>query len=188
MLLELLMKRILVKSDNGLCKGKIVETEAYMGPMDKAAHSYNNRRTKRNEVMYGKPGFSYVYFIYGLYYCMNAVVREEEVPQGVLIRAAEPLAGFNEMSFRRFKKSYDDLTNREKINITNGPAKLCSAMGIGRELNGLDLLGNTIYIEEGEKESFDVVTTKRIGIDYAEEAKDFPWRFYIKDNKYVSKK
>lgn len=185
---ELLGKVLVVKYDNAVCKGKIVEVEAYMGPMDKAAHSYNNRRTKRTEIMYGKPGFSYVYFIYGLYYCMNVVTREEGIPQAVLIRGVEPLAGFNEMSFRRFKKSYDDLTNKEKINITNGPSKLCSAMGIGREFNALDLLGDTIYIEEGEKESFNIVTAKRIGIDYAEEAKDYLWRFYIKNNKYVSKK
>lgn len=185
---ELLGKVLVVNNNNILCKGKIVEVEAYMGPMDKAAHSYNNRRTKRTEIMYGKPGFSYVYFIYGLYYCMNVVTREEGVPQAVLIRAVEPIAGFEDMSLRRFKKAYSELSNREKINITNGPSKLCSAMGIGRELNGLDLLGDIIYIEDGKEENFKMVTAKRVGIDYAEEAKDYPWRFYIEDNKYVSKK
>lgn len=185
---ELLGKILVVNKDNKICKGKIVEVEAYMGFMDKAAHSYNNRRTKRTEVMYGKPGFSYVYFIYGLYYCMNVVTREEGVPQAVLIRAVEPLEDIEVMSFRRFKKGYDNLSNREKINITNGPSKLCMAMGIDKDLNSLDLLEDDIFIEEDIKENFEISTSKRIGIDYAEEAKDYPWRFYIKGNKYVSKK
>ncbi|WP_027623626.1 DNA-3-methyladenine glycosylase [Clostridium lundense] len=183
-----LLGKVLVTKENGIvCKGKIVEVEAYMGIEDKAAHSYGGRKTKRVEVMYGDPGFAYVYFIYGLYYCMNVVTREKGVPQAVLIRALEPIEGFDVISNRRFKKNYDELTKREKINLTNGPSKLCAAMNIDKLLNAEDLCGEVIYIEEGEKEDFQIVESKRIGIDYAEEAKDYLWRFYIEGNKYVSK-
>lgn len=184
---ELLGKVLVTKENDVVCKGKIVEVEAYMGPEDKAAHSYGGRRTKRVEVMYGEPGFAYVFIIYGLHYCMNTVTREKGVPQAVLIRALEPVQGLDVMSNRRFKKNYDELTKKEKINLTNGPSKLCAAMNIDKSLNAEDLCGEIIYIEEGEKENFKIGVSKRIGIDYAEEAKDFPWRFFIEDNVYVSK-
>lgn len=184
---ELLGKVLVTKEMDVVCKGKIVEVEAYMGPEDKAAHSYGGRRTKRVEVMYGEPGFAYVFIIYGLHYCMNTVTREKGVPQAVLIRALEPVEGLDIMSNRRFKKNYDELTKRERINLTNGPAKLCAAMNIDKSLNAEDLCGEIIYIEEGEKENFDTGVSKRIGVDYAEEAKDYPWRFFIEGNAYVSK-
>ncbi|PRR78667.1 3-methyladenine DNA glycosylase [Clostridium liquoris] len=184
---ELLGKVLVTKEMDAVCKGKIVEVEAYMGPEDKAAHSYGGRRTKRVEVMYGEPGFAYVFIIYGLHYCMNTVTREKGVPQAVLIRALEPIKGLDMMSNRRFKKNYDKLTKKEKINLTNGPAKLCSAMNIDKSLNAEDLCGETIYIEEGGKENFDTGVSKRIGVDYAGEAKDYPWRFFIEGNAYVSK-
>lgn len=184
---ELLGKVLVTKENDEICKGKIVEVEAYMGPEDKAAHSYGGRRTKRVEVMYGEPGFAYVFIIYGLHYCMNTVTREKGVPQAVLIRALEPVQGLDVMSNRRFKKNYDELTKKEKINLTNGPSKLCAAMNIDKTLNAQDLCGEIIYVEEEEKENFKIGVSKRIGIDYAEEAKDFPWRFFIEDNVYVSK-
>ena len=184
---ELLGKVLVTKEMDAVCKGKIVEVEAYMGPEDKAAHSYGGRRTKRVEVMYGEPGFAYVFIIYGLHYCMNTVTREKGVPQAVLIRALEPIKGLDMMSNRRFKKNYDKLTKKEKINLTNGPAKLCSAMNIDKSLNAEDLCGETIYIEEGGKENFDTGVSKRIGVEYAGEAKDYPWRFFIEGNAYVSK-
>ena len=184
---ELLGKVLVTKEMDAVCKGKIVEVEAYMGPEDKAAHSYGGRRTKRVEVMYGEPGFAYVFIIYGLHYCMNTVTREKGVPQAVLIRALEPIKGLDMMSNRRFKKNYDKLTKKEKINLTNGPAKLCSAMNIDKSLNAEDLCGETNYIEEGGKENFDTGVSKRIGVDYAGEAKDYPWRFFIEGNAYVSK-
>jgi DNA-3-methyladenine glycosylase len=169
--------------------GKIVEVEAYMGPMDKAAHSYNNRRTERVEVMYGGPGFAYVYIIYGMYNCMNIVVEQPGKPQAILLRALEPCEGFETMSRFRFNKSYDKLSKRERLGLTNGPGKLCKALNIDRTHNGEDLCGDKLYLLEGNNEEpFEMISTTRINIDYAEEAKDFPWRFYIKNNPYVSKK
>lgn len=168
--------------------GKIVEVEAYMGPMDKAAHSYNNRRTERNEVMYGPPGFAYVYIIYGMYNCMNVVVEQPGKPQAILIRALEPTRGMENMAENRYKKEYDMLSKREIIGLTSGPGKLCIALSIDREQNGEDLCGEKLYILEHEKEeAFEIAATTRINIDYAEEAKDYLWRFYIKGNPYVSK-
>lgn len=184
---ELLGKNLVTVENNIITSGKIVEVEAYMGLQDKAAHSYGGRRTKRVEVMYGKPGVAYVYFIYGLYYCMNVVSREEGIAQAVLIRAVEPLEGKEVMSKRRFNKNYDELKKREIINLTSGPSKLCMALNIDKSMNGDDLLGDRIYIEEGNKQEFEIEESSRIGIDYAEEAKDYPWRFFISGNPYVSK-
>lgn len=167
---------------------KIVEAEAYMGIEDKAAHSYGGRRTPRVEVMYGNPGFSYVFMIYGMHYCFNVVTKEPGIPQAVLIRAAEPLEGTEWMAQRRFGKSYAELTKHQRRGLANGPGKLCSALSIDKSCNGMDLCGDTIYFEEGNREKFSIRSTKRIGIDYAEEAVEFPWRFYIKDNEYVSVK
>lgn len=184
---DLLGKNLVTVENNIITSGKIVEVEAYMGLEDKAAHSYGGRRTKRVEVMYGKPGVAYVYFIYGLYYCMNVVAREEGIAQAVLIRAVEPLQGKEIMSKRRFNKNYDELKKRDIINLTSGPSKLCMAFNIDRSMNGEDLLGDRIYIEEGNKEEFQIGESSRIGIDYAEEAKHYPWRFFVSGNPYVSK-
>ena len=159
-----------------------------MGITDKAAHAYGGKRTPRVEVMYGRPGFSYVFMIYGMYYCFNTVTREEGNPQAVLIRAVEPIEGFDLMSQNRFKKAYNQLTKSQIKNLTNGPGKLCRALLIDKNLNREDLCGDKLYIEEGENEEFNIISSKRVGIDYAEEAKDYPWRFYIEGNKYVSVK
>ncbi len=184
-----LLGKILVHNINGnILKGKIVETEAYMGITDKGAHSYGGRRTKRVEIMYGPPGRAYIYFIYGMYYCLNAVTQKEGIPEAVLIRALEPLEGHDIMALNRFNKEYKDLTSTQITNLTNGPGKLCMAMGIDKKLNGSMLSGDTFYIEEGNNDKFDIIKTKRIGIDYAEEAKDFLLRFYIKGSPFVSKK
>ena len=184
-----LLGKIIVHEINGQkVSAKIVESEAYMGVTDKAAHSYGGRRTSRVEIMYGKPGFSYVFIIYGMYYCFNTVTREEGTPQAVLIRAVEPIEGINIMAQNRFKKSYDELTKSQIKNLTNGPGKLCNALLIDKSLNGEDLCSNKLYIKEGESEKFNIISSKRVGIDYAEEAKDYLWRFYIEDNKYVSVK
>lgn len=185
---ELLGKIIVHKVNGQKLSAKIVETEAYMGITDKAAHSYGGRRTSRVEVMYGKPGVSYVFIIYGMYYCFNTVTREEGTPQAVLIRAAEPIEGIDLMAQNRFKKSYNELTKSQIKNLTNGPGKLCGALLIDKSLNGEDLCGDKLYIEEMESENFNIVSSKRINIDYAEEAKDYLWRFYIEGNKYVSVK
>ena len=185
---ELLGKVLVHEIEGQKISARIVETEAYMGVVDKAAHSYNGKRTPRVEVMYGDPGYSYVFMIYGLHCCFNVVVNEKEIPQAILVRAVEPIHGMEWMAQKRFGKTYEQLTKSQRKSLTNGPGKLCGALSIDRNLNGLDLCDDVVYIEEGESEVFNIVTTKRIGIDYAGEAKDFPWRFYIEGNEYVSVK
>lgn len=184
---ELLGKYLVHEYDNVKLISKIVEVEAYMGVIDKAAHSYGGRRTKRTEVMYMEGGYAYVYQIYGMYYCMNVVTSEVDNPQAVLIRAIEPVEGIDIMSKNRYGIEYEKLSNYQKKNITNGPGKLCMAMNINKKLNGEDLCKNRLYILDN-KEDFSIVSSKRINIDYAEEARDYLWRFYIEGNKYVSKK
>lgn len=183
---ELLGKVLVYENGGQKISAKIVETEAYMGIEDKAAHSYGGRRTPRVEVMYGGPGVAYIFLIYGLHCCFNIVTNEADIPQAVLIRAVEPVEGRECMAQRRFGTSYEQLTKSQRKGLTNGPGKLCGALSIDRNVNGEDLCGNNLYLEEGEDQEFSIVTTKRVGIDYSEEAKDYPWRFYIKDNEYVS--
>lgn len=183
---ELLGKVLVYESGGQKISAKIVETEAYMGIEDKAAHSYGGRRTPRVEVMYGGPGVAYIFLIYGLHCCFNIVTNEADIPQAVLIRAVEPVEGRECMAQRRFGTSYEQLTKSQRKGLTNGPGKLCGALSIDRNVNGEDLCGNNLYLEEGEDQEFSIVTTKRVGIDYSEEARDYPWRFYIKDNEYVS--
>lgn len=186
---DLLGKVLVREVDGKVLKGKIVETESYVGAIDKACHAYNGRRTKRTEILYSDCGVSYVYFIYGLYHCFNIVTNEKEVAEAVLIRAIEPLNELEYISQVRYKKKFDELTKVQIKNLTNGPSKLCLAYLIDKDLNGDKLYEKgKIYLEESEENDFEIVKTKRIGIDYAEEAKDFLWRFYIKDNDFVSKK
>ena len=185
---ELLGKVLVHEIAGEKISAKIVEAEAYMGIEDKAAHSYGGRRTPRVEVMYGGPGFSYVFMIYGIYHCFNIITREEGNPQAVLIRAVEPVGGFDLLAQNRFKKSYNQLNKSQITGLTNGPGKLCQALLIDKSLNGEDLCGSKLYVEEGKKDDFGIIETKRVGIDYAGEAKDYLWRFYIEGNKYVSVK
>lgn len=184
---ELLGKYIVHKVDGKELIGKIIEAEAYKGATDKAAHSYQNRRTNRTEVMFGPPGYAYVFLIYGMYPCMNIVTEEEGNPCAVLLRSIEPIKGLEDMSKRRFNRAYDELSKSQRINISNGPGKLCMAMDITLKDYGLDLCENELFICEGDEENtLEIVEDKRVNIDYAEEAADFLWRFYIKDNPYVS--
>lgn len=185
---ELLGKILVHKVEGKTLKGKIVETEAYMGNIDKASHAYNGRRTARTEPLYGEAGISYVYFIYGKYYCFNIITNKKDVAQGVLIRAVEPLENQDYMAHLRFNKNYDQLTKREIKNLTNGPSKLCLALNITKENNFEDLIDSENLYVEDNNEKIEIVKAKRIGIDYAEEAKDFLWRYYIKDNEFISKK
>ena len=186
---ELLGKMIVHELNGVKIKGRIIETEAYIGPIDKACHAYGEKRTPRTEPLYGKPGTAYVYFIYGMYHCFNVITKEEGSPEGVLIRAVEPIEGLEEMSKQRFVKSYSELTKAQIRNLTSGPSKLCIAFNINKECNKKDLCASNLYIEEPQgTDKFHIVKTKRIGIDYAEEAKDFLWRFYVKDNPWVSAK
>jgi DNA-3-methyladenine glycosylase len=185
---ELLGKILIHEISGKKVSGKIVEVEAYMGTLDKAAHSYSGKLTPRTEPMYGKPGFAYVYFIYGMYYCFNIVTREEGRAEAILVRALEPVEGLEYMFYNRYKKPYEDLTKYQVKNLVNGPGKLCNAMGIDKTLNKEDLCGDKLYIEEGTKDKFIIKTAKRVGIDYAEEAKEYLWRFYIDGNPNVSAK
>ncbi|MGF7060482.1 DNA-3-methyladenine glycosylase [Brassicibacter mesophilus] len=183
---DLLGKYLVYDTNTEKLVAKIVETEAYMGFKDKAAHTYNGRRTPRTEVMYGEEGHAYVYIIYGMYNCFNVVAAEKEIAQAVLVRALEPVEGLGKMALNRFDIPLNQLKNKQVIGLTNGPGKLCQAFEITREMNGEDLTGDKLYICYGKEEKFEIVESKRIGIDYAEEAKDYLWRYYIKGNKYVS--
>ncbi|WP_315079108.1 DNA-3-methyladenine glycosylase [uncultured Clostridium sp.] len=184
-----LLGKILVREIDGvILRGKIVETEAYIGLIDKASHAYNGRRTERTEPLFKEGGIAYVYFIYGLYHCFNVISGENDDGQGVLIRALEPLDNFEYISLKRFNKKFEELSIVKKRELTNGPSKLCMAFGIDKKDNYKVLYEKgDLYIEDSY-DNHEIVETTRIGIDYAEEAIDFPWRFYIKDNKYVSKK
>jgi DNA-3-methyladenine glycosylase len=177
---SLLGKILLHDAPEGITVGRIVETEAYLGPEDQAAHSSGGRRTARNEVMYGEKGHAYVYFIYGMYFCFNITTGIFlGKPEAVLLRALEPISGQDIMIKRR----------GTKINLTNGPSKLCIAMGITKLQNKFDLTSSSIYIEDAKQISnFEIVETTRVGVDYAGEWKNKPWRFYIKGNSFVSLK
>ena len=186
---DLLGKVLVREVDGKILKGKIVETEAYIGLIDKACHAYNGRRTKRTEVLYEDAGVSYIYFIYGLYHCFNVVTNKKDIAEAVLIRAIEPINELDYISNIRYNKRYNELTKAQSKNLTNGPSKLCLAYLLNKDLNAVKLYEEgTVYITDDNNEDFEIVESKRIGIDYAEEAKDFLWRFYIKDNIYVSKK
>jgi DNA-3-methyladenine glycosylase len=177
---ELLGKLLVVPTAHGKrVSGIIVEAEAYRGPQDRAAHSYGGRRTKRTEPMYGIGGTAYVFFVYGMYYQFNVVTNAADTPHAVLIRALEPIEGIELMRKRRH--------GQPDHNLTNGPGKLCIALGVDRKLDGADLLGNKVWLEEATKiPRAQIASGPRIGIDYAQEWKDKPWRFWIKDNPYVS--
>jgi DNA-3-methyladenine glycosylase len=181
---DLLGKILVHESNQGKTAGRIVETEAYRGPEDKAAHSSGGRRTPRNEVMFGEKGHAYIYFIYGMYYCFNVTAGHVPgKPEAVLIRALEPVAGQDIMAKRR------GVRQAKATNLTNGPSKLCMAMDISKSQNKTDLTSPPLYIKNAPpvpKE--DIVETTRIGVDYADEWKNHPWRFYIKRNIFVSAK
>lgn len=178
---DLLGKKLVVPQPNGRrVAGIIVETEAYRGPEDRASHAYGGRRTNRTETMYGIGGTAYVYFVYGMYYQFNVVTNVENTPHAVLVRGLEPVEGIDVMRRRR--------KGRSEYELTSGPGRLCIAMGIDRQLDKADLLGDDVWLEEGIPVSpRDRARGPRIGIDYAEEWVMKPWRFWIKDNPFVSR-
>jgi len=171
-------KLLVHRTRQGLVGGRIVETEAYRGPEDRAAHSYAGRRTARTEVMFGPPGYAYVFFVYGMHYQFNVVTTKDGAPHAVLVRAIEPLLGVELMTKRRNLPA----TARE---LTNGPGKLCQALGIGREQYGLDLCGSELFLAEGP--SVRSARSARIGIDYAGDWAEKPWRFFDPKSRYVSR-
>jgi DNA-3-methyladenine glycosylase len=163
-------------TDEGVTRGRIVETEAYLGPDDPACHAVAGL-TARTEHLFGPPGNAYVYFIYGMYWCFNAVTRERGHGAAVLVRAVHPLAGVELMRRRRPKAKKDR-------DLTNGPGKLCLAMGIVGSMSGASLRDGPIVIREGQPVSDDdVVVTPRVGIT---QAADWPLRYLVRDDPYVS--
>ena len=172
-----LLGKFLFSNINGkLCGGIITETEAYAGITDKASHAYGNRRTKRTEVMYKNGGRSYVYFTYGMHHLFNIVTSKEGNPHAILIRAFFPTHGLETISRRRKM----DINNK---NITNGPAKLCRALGITLAQNDILLNGNIIWLEDrGFRPcQSDIVSGPRIGVDYAGDDAALPYRFFINE-------
>lgn len=171
--------KILVhEGPEGRVCGRIVEAEAYRGPQDRAAHSFGGRRTPRTEVMFGRPGHAYVFFVYGMHWHFNLVTTAAGAPEAVLVRAVEPLEGVELMARRRGLSP----ARRE---LTNGPGKLCQAFAIDRRLYGVDLTKGPLYLSDGP--TVKVATSERIGVDYAGEWARKPWRFYDPSSPFVSR-
>jgi DNA-3-methyladenine glycosylase len=176
---QLLGKYLVRKHPDGKTVGRIVETEAYVGPHDLACHAARGR-TARTEIMFGRPGHAYVYFIYGMYHCLNIVTEEIDHASAVLIRALEPVEGIDLMKKRR--------RSEELRNLANGPGKLCLALAIDKALNGADMCGgNVLYVEDRGEAKLKISATPRIGVDYAGKWKDKPWRFLVRGSEFVSK-
>ena len=172
---QLIGKLLVRKMDGQTLSAIICETEAYTGFSDKACHSYKGK-SERTQVMFEQGGRAYVYLIYGMYNCFNITTREEGVPEAVLIRAACPVEGMEQMTALRQRKKQIKSLNEK--NLLSGPGRLCDGMGITREQNGVLLTGEELYICEGiQLPEQQIAATKRINIDYAEEAKDFLYRF-----------
>ena len=202
-LAEKLIGKTLVHIVNGTVLAAVItETEAYMGVIDRASHAYGGRRTARTETMYLKGGHAYVYLIYGIYSCMNITANEDGNPEAVLIRGGYPIAGEEEMyrtylaRGRRRKavpKAFDELSRKEIFSFTNGPGKLCTAMSIDRSLDKLDMvfedsvnadfLSHNFFVQDDGFCAAEIVRSPRIGIDYAGEAAEYPWRFTVKEEK-----
>ncbi|MBR3059047.1 MAG: DNA-3-methyladenine glycosylase [Oscillospiraceae bacterium] len=172
-----LLGQILV---HGETAGRIVETEAYLGAADRACHAWGGRRSPRLEPLYGPPGHAYIYMIYGMYHCLNVVTKQPGQPECVLIRALEPLAGLELMAARSGRGRPEQLCA--------GPGRLCRAMGLDRSLSGVSLLSGDFFLAEGVSIPGKLIlSSPRIGVDYAEEDKDRPWRYCVKGSPYVSR-
>lgn len=186
-----LLGKFLVRMWNGqplVCR--IVETEAYVGAIDKAAHAYGYHKTPRNAVMFGPAGHAYIYLIYGMHCCLNFVTEPEGEPAAILIRGGEARGNLDSLAENRFHCKASELTAYQKKNLLNGPGKLCAALNIDRGLNGLPWGSPELFLCDslsdaglppcpGDELPPDVKCGKRVGIDYAGEAADFPWRFYV---------
>ncbi len=187
---ELAGKYLIRQYEEILLAVRITETEAYVGRMDKACHAYQYRRTDRNQVLFAPPGTVYVYLIYGMHCCLNFVTEREGEPSAVLIRGAEPRYGMDIIAENRFGCRAENMNAYQRKNFLNGPGKLCKGLKIDRELNGLSYGSPQLFICEKlsdlgipdwpqDENPVHIVAGKRIGIDYAEEAADFPWRFRL---------
>ena len=178
---ELLGKILVTNFEGILTSCRIVETEAYVGLTDKAAHSYAGKRTLRNEHMYSNAATVYIYVCYGMHQMFNVVTNENEIPDAVLIRAAEPLQGIETMLLRTGKKSLDNT-------LTKGPGNIGKALGMHKKYSGLNLTADTIFfVADNFKINEDQIgISPRIGVNYAGKDALLPYRFYVKGNKYVS--
>ena len=178
---KLLGKQLWTNFNHQLCSGIIVEVEAYCGATDRACHAFPDKRTPRTQIMYAPGGVAYVYLVYGMHHLFNIVTNVEGRADAVLIRAIEPLVGEEVMKERR------QLNQNNKI-LTGGPARLTQALGITLEHNKTSLQSSQIWLAEGKKYTdSQIITSSRIGVEYAGADALLPWRFHIKDNKYVSK-
>ena len=180
---ELLGKHLVrVLPDGTPLVGRITETEAYVGRMDKACHAYNYKRTARTETLFAPPGTAYIYLIYGMYHCLNFVTEPENEPCAVLIRAIQPVENGDGMAQHRFGRKMEEMTAYQRKNFLNGPGKVCRGLVLTREQNGLDLTrpDGGLYVCDGPAPAA-IRGGKRIGIDYAEEAIHFPWRFWTEE-------
>lgn len=177
---DLLGKIIVTKFDGIYTAGRIVETEAYAGIIDKASHAYNNRRTNRTEVMFGKGGVSYVYLCYGIHHLFNVVCNIKDNPDAVLIRGIEPVEGMGAMLKRFNKQKFDSAIGR-------GPGNASKALGIYTQHTGLSLQSKELFIADDGTAGFDIAVSKRIGVDYAAEHALWLYRFFIHGNPHVSK-
>lgn len=179
---KLLLGKVLCTNIDGIVtKGKIVETEAYSGFNDKASHANGHKKTKRNAVMFGPGGHAYVYLCYGIHHLFNVVTNVKGSAEAVLIRAIEPIDGIEMMMQRRNM-------HRPEKRLTAGPGVLSQALGIQTNLYGEALDGEKVWIENNDEIDVPlIVTTTRIGVEYAEEDALKPWRFYIKENPWVSR-
>jgi len=178
---ELLGKYLVRVVDGQTLTVRLTETEAYIGRLDKACHAYGYKRTRRTETLFAPPATAYVYLIYGMYDCLNLVTEPEGEPAAVLIRAAEPVspADADAIAVKRFGCTAGEMSPYQKKNFLNGPGKLCKGLSITRAQNGLSLLGDELYVLDSGERPKNIHVGKRIGIDYAEEAVDLPWRFYL---------
>ena len=167
--------------------GRITETEAYIGRCDKACHAYGYHKTPRNAPMFLGPGHAYIYLIYGMHHCLNLVTEPEGEPAAVLIRALEPIAG--EETIRRLRYGDKPMTPYRTAHLLDGPGKVCRGLGLTTAENGMDLTGQTLFVctapadvglADPPPQREIIVSGPRIGVDYAEEARDFPWRFQLK--------
>lgn len=187
---ELLGKYIVRLRDGQPLALRICETEAYIGPIDKACHAYNYRRTPRTETLFAAPGTVYLYLIYGMHHCLNFVTEAEGEPCAVLIRGGLPRGDVELLARQRYGKGLGELSSYQKKNFLNGPGKLCKALDLTRAENGLSLPQRDLFVcddlaplglwaPEEDRLPFTVRTGERIGIDYAQEAIHFPWRYWF---------
>lgn len=185
---QLLGKYLVRRLEGETLVCRITETEAYVGRCDKACHAYNYRKTDRTATLFLEPGRAYVYLIYGMYHCLNFVTEPEGEPAAVLIRGGEAIAGQETMSCLRYGKPFEELTSYQRKNFLNGPGKLCKALSLTRADDRTDLTRDILFVCDSPADvglpcpapvKEKICSGPRIGVDYAEEARDFPWRFWL---------